>query len=139
VPRFVGYAAEVRTDTSEQSPPVALTYLDDYLIIYAEMDDRQFNLVAKALADPQRFALLRRVAEEGELGCKRLVSEFPIRQATISHHMKELTTAGLVEGRKAGQCMYFRSRPEVLADYLREVDRRLARKPAPRKAAAARA
>ena len=97
------------------------------------MDDRQFNLIAKALADPQRFALLRRVSEEEEVGCKALVAQFPVRQATISHHMKELTTAGLVEGRKEGQCMYFSARPEVLSAYLREVGRRLT----PRKAAAA--
>ena len=100
------------------------------------MDDRQFNLIAKALADPQRFALLRRIAEEEQVGCKCLVGEFPIRQATISHHVKELTTAGLVDGRKSGQCMYFRSRPEVLSEYLREVERRLTRKPAGRRAVA---
>jgi len=100
------------------------------------MDDKQFNLIAKALSDPQRFALLRRVAREEEVGCKTLVAQFPIRQATISHHMKELMTAGLVEGRRAGQCMYFRSRPDVLSTYLREVQRRVSRT-APRKGPAA--
>jgi ArsR family transcriptional regulator len=90
------------------------------------VNDRQFNLIAKALSDPQRFALLRKVSQVDELGCKALVSAFAVTQATISHHMKELTTAGLVEGRKEGQCMYFTARADVLAHYLREVEKRLA-------------
>ncbi len=91
------------------------------------MDDAQFNRVAKALADPQRFALLRRIAEGGrdEVACQALVNEFPVTPATISHHLKELGTAGLVVGRKEGQCVYLAARPEVLTAYLREVERRL--------------
>ena len=92
------------------------------------MNDRQFNQIAKALSDPQRFALLRKVTEVEELGCKALVAAFPVTQATISHHMKELTTAGLVEGRKEGQCMYFTARTDVLEKYLDEVHKRLLRR-----------
>ena len=91
------------------------------------MEDAQFNRVAKALADPQRFAILRRIAEGGNeaVPCKSLVAQFAVTPATISHHLKELGTAGLIEGRKEGQCMYLSSNREVLAAYLREVERRL--------------
>ena len=91
------------------------------------MDDAQFNRIAKALADPQRFALLQRVSEGGrdEVGCQVLVAEFTVTPATISHHLKELATAGLVVGRKEGQCVYMTARPGVLTAYLREVERRL--------------
>ena len=92
------------------------------------MEDRQFNRVAKALADPQRFALLQQIASGGddEIACKALVEHSRVTPATISHHLKELTNAGLIEGRKEGQCMYLRARPEVWSTYLEEVGRRLA-------------
>ena len=90
------------------------------------MDDAQFNRIAKALADPQRFAILQQIAAGGaqEVACQAVVAQFSLRPATISHHLKELTTAGLIEGRKTGQCVQLRSKPMVLSQYLREVARR---------------
>ncbi len=73
----------------------------------ANMTYEQFHQVAKALADPQRFAILERIARErGELACKALVQEFPISQATISHHLKELSEAGLIDCRRKAQCAF---------------------------------
>ena len=97
------------------------------------MEDRQFNRVAKALADPQRFALLQQIASGvsscgDEIACKELVAHSRVTPATISHHLKELTNAGLIEGRKEGQCMYLRACPEVWSAYLEEVGRRLSAK-----------
>src|SRR4051794_37991008 len=90
------------------------------------MAAESFVKVSKALADPQRFAILERIAREaGELACKALVAEFDVSQATISHHLKELTNAGLIEGRREGQCMYLRARRAALAAYHRELGRRV--------------
>src|SRR5689334_20828172 len=91
------------------------------------MDDVQFNRIAKALADPQRFAILQQIAAGGpaDVACRAIVAEFDLTPATISHHLKELTSADLVEARKAGQCVFLKSRPQVMAAYLREVGRRL--------------
>ena len=89
------------------------------------MDAVQFSRIAKALADPRRFELLEMIAAGGELACKRMVEAFPVSQATISHHLKELATAGLIEGRRDGQCGHYRVCPGVLDRYLDEVTRRL--------------
>ncbi|HEY0780149.1 MAG TPA: ArsR family transcriptional regulator, partial [Gemmatirosa sp.] len=62
--------------------------------------------------------------------CKRMVTEFPVSQATISHHLKELSTAGLIEARREGQCGHYRVCPGVLDDYLAEVASRLNARPA---------
>ena len=78
------------------------------------MDADQFQRVAKALADPRRFEILEHIAQQGEVGCQRLCGCFPVRQATISHHLKELASAGLVESRRDGQFVYYRTRPAVL-------------------------
>ncbi len=72
--------------------------------------------VAKALADPTRFELLRRIAERGEICCRDLVSLFRVSQATVSHHLKILAEAGLVSARREGQFTYYRVRPGTLQD-----------------------
>jgi DNA-binding transcriptional ArsR family regulator len=47
-----------------------------------------------------------------------------VRQATISHHLKELASAGLVESRRDGQFVFYRVRPTVLDAYMTELRRR---------------
>lgn len=89
------------------------------------MTQEQFTRIAKALADPRRFEILEMIAGADELPCKSIVEACPVSQATISHHLKELTTAGLVEPRREGQCGHMRLRPDVLAEYLAELERRL--------------
>ncbi len=89
------------------------------------MDNNQFQRIAKALADPRRFEVLEVIAAGGEMCCGEVVERFPVSQATISHHLKELTDAGLVETRAEGQFKYLRARPEVLADYVEQLSRRI--------------
>ena len=70
--------------------------------------------VAKALADPTRFEMLRRIAVAGEICCRDLVELFQVSQATVSHHLKILTDAGLLDGRRRGRFTYFSVRPGAL-------------------------
>lgn len=85
----------------------------------------QFQRIAKALADPRRFEILEHIARQAEVGCRRLCGCFPVRQATISHHLKELASAGLVDSRREGQFVYYRARPSVLDDYMAELRKRM--------------
>jgi ArsR family transcriptional regulator len=93
------------------------------------MDAEQFQRIAKALADPRRFEILEHIARQKEVGCQRLCGCFPVRQATISHHLKELAGAGLVESRRDGQFVYYRTRPIVLEAYMTELRRRIEGRP----------
>ena len=95
------------------------------------MDVEQFQRIAKALADPRRFEILEHIASQGEVGCRRLCGCFPVRQATISHHLKELAGAGLVESRRDGQFVYYRTRPAVLEEYMADLGRRTSVRVAP--------
>jgi len=90
------------------------------------VDAEQFQRIAKALADPRRFEILEHIAQQSEVGCRRLRGCFPVRQATISHHLKELASAGLVESRRDGQFVYYRTRPAVLETYMAELRRKMA-------------
>ena len=85
----------------------------------------QFDRIAKALADPRRFEMLSTIATKDELPCRTLVDRFPVAQATVSHHLKELLVAGLLDERQEGQCKFFRVRREILTAYFSELRSRL--------------
>jgi ArsR family transcriptional regulator len=90
------------------------------------MDAAQFHKIAKALADPRRFEIYETIAAgDGEMCCGSISECFPVSQATVSHHLKELTEAGLIEARSAGQFKYFRTCRDVLAAYIEELNRRI--------------
>jgi ArsR family transcriptional regulator len=71
----------------------------------------------KALADPVRLRLMSLVASrEGAEACICDLNEaFDLSQPTISHHMKVLHGAGLVDRDKRGVWVYYRVRPQALA------------------------
>ena len=81
--------------------------------------------IAKALADPTRFSILERIAAEPDVACQRLIEEFEVTPATMSHHLKELGDADLVEMRREGKCGYLTPRAETFAAYQDELRRRL--------------
>jgi ArsR family transcriptional regulator len=70
--------------------------------------------VAKALADPTRFRLLRAIAARLEISCQELTAQFSLAQATVSHHLRVLAEAGLVTVRTEGPFRYYRAVPEAL-------------------------
>lgn len=85
---------------------------------------KQFELIAKALADPRRMALLQAIASEEECACQQLRKEFPVSKATISFHIKELVRAGLVEAHRDGQFLNCEVRRDTLEAYTAELLRR---------------
>lgn len=85
------------------------------------MDTRQFFRVAKALADPRRFEILQLIARQPGISCSALAARFPVGQPTISHHVKALADAELVEVRRLGQRASFRVRSEALRRYLKHL------------------
>jgi ArsR family transcriptional regulator, arsenate/arsenite/antimonite-responsive transcriptional repressor len=71
--------------------------------------------ILKALADPRRFELLERIAKAGcPLGCAAARAALPISAATLSHHVKELESAGLIDIRREGKFHFLTLHPGVL-------------------------
>ena len=89
----------------------------------------QFDRIAKALADPRRVAVLEAIAREESgqeyCACQHLRDLFPISKATMSHHIKELVRAGLIDARREGQFLHCRVRPQVMEAYTAELLRRV--------------
>lgn len=71
----------------------------------------------KALADPVRLRLVSLIAASagGEACVCDLNAAFDLTQATISHHLKVLHSAGLLDRDKRGVWVYYAVRPDALA------------------------
>jgi ArsR family transcriptional regulator, arsenate/arsenite/antimonite-responsive transcriptional repressor len=89
----------------------------------------QFTRISRALADPRRMEILQRIAAEDEVGCATLAGEADVSQPTISHHLKELTAAGLIKPRREAKFSYYRMDRAVWAEYLAEMRRRIPMSP----------
>ena len=89
------------------------------------MDNEQFHRVSRALADPRRMEILERIANSNEVACATLASGSDVSQPTISHHLKELSVAGLIKPRREAKFCYYHLDRSVWADYLAEMRRRI--------------
>ncbi len=71
--------------------------------------------VFKALGDPVRLRLLSMIASRagGEVCVCELTPAFDLSQPTISHHLKLLREAGLVDSERRGTWVYYRLLPEA--------------------------
>jgi ArsR family transcriptional regulator len=69
----------------------------------------------KALADPTRVAIVNRLAA-GECCVCDLNAAFDLAQPTISHHLKVLRDAGLVESSRSGTWAYYRLVPDAMLE-----------------------
>ena len=80
------------------------------------MDDKNIVKVLKALADASRFKMVQEISDAGELSCTDVCGRFAVSQPTISHHLKLLREAGLVESERRGTWAYYRLVPEAIAE-----------------------
>ena len=69
----------------------------------------------KALADPTRVAIINHLSAADEVCVCNLTESFELSQPTISHHLKILREAGLVESSRRGTWSYYRLVPEAIA------------------------
>ncbi len=85
------------------------------------LNERQFALVARAIADPRRFSMLRAIAASGSLSCSCLTEAHSVSAATVSHHLKELEAAGLIDSIREGKFVRLVFRRHLFAAYLRRL------------------
>jgi ArsR family transcriptional regulator len=60
--------------------------------------DVDLSEVCKALAHPARIAILKELSKRRECVCGEIVNLIPLAQATVSQHLKELKSLGLITG-----------------------------------------
>lgn len=84
----------------------------------------EFNTieVLKALADPIRLTIIKRLSSKCELCACNILDDFNITQPTLSFHMKKLTSCGLVNVRKEGIWMKYSINTAFIDQLKTEID-----------------
>lgn len=73
--------------------------------------------MAKAIAHPARIAILQHLIKANTCICGDLVEELGLAQATISQHLKELKSAGLIQGTIEGTSVCYCIHPPTWKKY----------------------
>ena len=79
------------------------------------MNNKDYVLLFKALADETRLEILDMLAKEELCAC-HILESFKITQPTLSYHMKILVESGLVDSRKDGTWMRYNINTEKMRD-----------------------
>ena len=83
------------------------------------MDGSEIEKISKALADKTRLRIFEAISATRQMTCGEIVSMRGVTPATVSHHLKILSEAGLIACRREGQFVYSQSVPETIAAYAR--------------------
>lgn len=65
--------------------------------VFSDLENELAEM-AKALGHPARVAILKALAERNVCVCGEIVEVLPLAQSTVSQHLKELKSAGLISG-----------------------------------------
>jgi DNA-binding transcriptional ArsR family regulator len=81
------------------------------------MDRSQIEKISKALADQTRLKIFEAISVKEQMNCGEIVSMRGVTPATVSHHLKILSEAGLIACRREGQFVYSQAVPETIKAY----------------------
>ena len=85
------------------------------------LSSRELNAILRTLSDPRRFDILKHIAKQQCAACSELRESFPITAATLSHHLKELESTGLIQTARRGKFVDVTFCRDVWQRYLAEL------------------
>src|SRR5712692_3550736 len=83
------------------------------------MERSEVEKISKALADETRLRIFEAISATDRMTCGEIVSMRGVTPATVSHHLKILSEAGLIACRHEGQFVHSQTVPETIAAYTR--------------------
>jgi ArsR family transcriptional regulator, arsenate/arsenite/antimonite-responsive transcriptional repressor len=93
------------------------------------MERSELEKISKALADETRLRIFEAISGVRQMTCGQIVSMRGVTPATVSHHLKILSEAGLIACRRQGQFVYSQAVPQRIRAYVRALSK-MARKKA---------
>ena len=81
------------------------------------MDCAEIEKISKALADETRLRIFQAISRSNHMSCGEIVSMRNVSAATVSHHLRILSEAGLITCCRNGQFVYSKAVPETLKAY----------------------
>ena len=87
------------------------------------MDRTQVEKISKALADETRLMIFEAISAKDHVNCSELVAMRGVTPATVSHHLRVLTEAGLVECKREGQFVRSRVVTGAIDEFARTLTR----------------
>ncbi len=94
-------------------------------ITKTEMFSDEQNKLAtlfKVLAHPARIAILQHIINQKACICNDLVEELGLAQATISQHLKELKSSGIIKGSLEGKSVCYCIEETIWCDIQKQFD-----------------
>ena len=83
------------------------------------MNRSQIEKISKALADETRLRIFESISHRGHMSCGEIVALRGVTPATVSHHLKILSEAGLIYCRRDGQFVHSEAVPETVEKFTR--------------------
>jgi ArsR family transcriptional regulator len=83
------------------------------------MNRSEIEKISKALADQTRLRIFEAISATARMNCGEIVSLRGVTPATVSHHLKILSEAGLIDCQREGQFVYSQAVPETITAYTR--------------------
>ncbi len=86
------------------------------------MELKQIEKISKALGDVSRLTILLNMSKrKGIMQCSEIVTVLDLAQPSVSHHIKTLIEAGLIEPEKDGRSYSYQLNTALLNDYIAEM------------------
>lgn len=85
------------------------------------MHRARIERISKALGDQTRLLIFEAISSRGQMNCGEIVSLHGVTPATVSHHLKTLADAGLIDCRREGQFVYSKAIPKTMDGYIRSL------------------
>jgi len=87
------------------------------------MNTTEVAKISKALADPTRLQIYEAIAAHPDMYCGEIIEKHDLTPGTISHHLRVLAEAGLIECRREGQFVHNRALRETMQEYTQALAR----------------
>lgn len=87
------------------------------------LSTKQIEKISKALGDSNRLKILQHISKKGGCGhCSQIQEESDLAQPSVSHHLKVLIEAGLIEPEKEGRNHKYILNEKVLKEYTQSIN-----------------